>query len=70
MLTAMTAVDNLVAGRTDKSNLWALNTEMDYHESMPSSSQTSAPTNGVCGHSLPDSEVGASSDAFGAGRGD
>ena len=32
MLTAMTAVDNIVAGRIDKSNLWAVNTEMDYHE--------------------------------------
>jgi protoporphyrinogen oxidase len=33
MLTAMTAVDNIAAGRTDKSNIWALNTEMEYHES-------------------------------------
>ena len=33
MLTAMTAVDNIVAGRTDKQNIWALNTEMEYHES-------------------------------------
>ncbi len=33
MLTAMTAVDNIVEGRTDKANIWALNTEMDYHES-------------------------------------
>ena len=33
MLTAMTAVDNIVAGRIDKSNIWALNTEMEYHES-------------------------------------
>jgi protoporphyrinogen oxidase len=32
MLTAMTAVDNIIAGRTDKSNIWAVNTEMDYHE--------------------------------------
>ena len=32
MLTAMTAVDNIIAGRRDKSNLWAVNTEMDYHE--------------------------------------
>jgi protoporphyrinogen oxidase len=32
MLTAMTAVDNIVAGCTDKSNLWAVNTEVDYHE--------------------------------------
>ncbi len=32
MLTAMTAVDNIAAGRTDKSNIWAVNTEQDYHE--------------------------------------
>ena len=33
MLTAMTAVDNIIEGRTDKSNIWDLNTEMEYHES-------------------------------------
>ena len=33
MLTAMTAVDNIIAGRLDKANIWAVNTEMDYHES-------------------------------------
>ena len=33
MLTAMTAVDNIVAGRLDKDNIWSVNTEMDYHES-------------------------------------
>lgn len=32
MLTAMTAVDNIVAGRKDKKNLWEINTEMEYHE--------------------------------------
>ncbi len=32
MLTAMVAVDNIVKGRTDKSNIWAVNTEMEYHE--------------------------------------
>jgi protoporphyrinogen oxidase len=32
MLTAMTAVDNIIAGRTDKSNLWLVNTEEAYHE--------------------------------------
>jgi hypothetical protein len=32
MLAAMTAVDNLVAGRKDKSNIWDVNTEQDYHE--------------------------------------
>ena len=33
MLTAMTAVDNIRCGRTDKDNIWAVNTEQDYHES-------------------------------------
>jgi protoporphyrinogen oxidase len=32
MLTAMTAVDNLIAGIRSRSNLWELNTEQDYHE--------------------------------------
>jgi protoporphyrinogen oxidase len=32
MLTAMMAVDNLLAGKTDKTGLWEVNTEMDYHE--------------------------------------
>jgi protoporphyrinogen oxidase len=32
MLTAMTAVDNIVAGKKDKKNLWEINTEMEYHE--------------------------------------
>ena len=33
MLTAMLAVDNIVAGRSDKSNLWDVNSEQEYHES-------------------------------------
>jgi len=32
MLTAMTAVDNIIAGSTDTSNLWEINTEEEYHE--------------------------------------
>jgi protoporphyrinogen oxidase len=32
MLTAMMAVENIIAGKTDKDNLWEVNTEMDYHE--------------------------------------
>ena len=32
MLTAMTAAENVAAGRTDKSNIWAVNTEEEYHE--------------------------------------
>jgi protoporphyrinogen oxidase len=32
MLTAMVAVDNILAGRADKANIWDVNTEQDYHE--------------------------------------
>ncbi len=32
MLTAMEAVDNIAAGRSDKANLWAVNIEQEYHE--------------------------------------
>jgi protoporphyrinogen oxidase len=32
MLTAMTAVENIVNGVTTKANIWAINTEMEYHE--------------------------------------
>jgi protoporphyrinogen oxidase len=32
MLTALTAVENVVNGRMDKSNIWAVNTEKEYHE--------------------------------------
>jgi protoporphyrinogen oxidase len=32
MLTAMTAVDNILSGRLDQSNIWAVNTETEYHE--------------------------------------
>ncbi len=39
MLTAMTAVDNIAAGRLDKSNIWAVNTEMEYHEEKAAPSQ-------------------------------
>jgi 2-polyprenyl-3-methyl-5-hydroxy-6-metoxy-1,4-benzoquinol methylase len=33
MLTAMTAVENIVAGIKTKSNIWDVNTEKEYHES-------------------------------------
>ena len=36
MLTAMVAVDDIVAGVRDKSNVWAVNTEQDYHEAKDS----------------------------------
>src|SRR5215469_469921 len=32
MLTAMIAVENILDGVTDKANIWAVNTEMEYHE--------------------------------------
>lgn len=32
MLTAITAVDNIIAGRTDKANIWSINMEKEYHE--------------------------------------
>jgi protoporphyrinogen oxidase len=32
MLTAMMAVDDILAGKTDKTALWEVNTETDYHE--------------------------------------
>jgi protoporphyrinogen oxidase len=32
MLTAMTAVDNIIAGNLDKAILWEINTEQEYHE--------------------------------------
>ena len=32
MLTAMTSVDQILAGVEDKSGIWKINTEQDYHE--------------------------------------
>jgi protoporphyrinogen oxidase len=32
MLTSMMCVDNIVAGRVDKENIWEVNTEEEYHE--------------------------------------
>jgi hypothetical protein len=32
MLTAMAAVQNIVQGNDDKTNIWAINTEDQYHE--------------------------------------
>jgi len=32
MLTAMEAVNNILTGRKDKSNIWEVNTEAEYHE--------------------------------------
>jgi len=42
MLTAMVAVDNIIAGRKDKANIWEVNTEMDYHEAKQSVAERTA----------------------------
>jgi protoporphyrinogen oxidase len=46
MLTAMTAVDNILAGRKDQSNIWAVNTEQDYHEEKAAQPEPAAATAG------------------------
>jgi protoporphyrinogen oxidase len=40
MLTAMTAVENIAQGQTDKSNIWAVNTEMEYQETRQTAQDT------------------------------
>jgi protoporphyrinogen oxidase len=42
MLTAMTAVENIVRGRKDKTNIWDVNTEKEYHETTPTTEQVLA----------------------------
>jgi hypothetical protein len=32
MLSAMTAVDNIIANKSSKENIWNINTEQDYQE--------------------------------------
>ncbi len=32
MLTAMAAVDNIIAGHTGRNEIWAVKTEMEYHQ--------------------------------------
>ncbi len=50
MLTAMAAVDNVLSGRTDKTNVWSVNAEQEYHESrgdepqQPEPAQEETPT--------------------------
>jgi hypothetical protein len=43
MLTAMVAVDNIIAGIESKENIWAINTEQEYHEEKASSTETTNP---------------------------
>ena len=38
MLTAMTAVENILSGRAGKDNIWSINTEQEYHEENASES--------------------------------
>ena len=32
MLTAITAIKNILSGNKDKENIWEINTEEEYHE--------------------------------------
>jgi protoporphyrinogen oxidase len=43
MLTAMTAVDNICQGVISKENIWAINTEQEYHEKKAPRSAEKAP---------------------------
>ncbi len=61
MLTAMVAVDNIEAGVTGKENLWAVNTEMEYHEEKPGSEPP--PSRRRAGAGLRDLLAGASAAA-------
>jgi protoporphyrinogen oxidase len=45
MLTAMVAVDNILAGQKGKANLWEINTETEYHEEKTAWSATAPPLN-------------------------
>lgn len=44
MLTAMAAVDNILQGRRDKSNIWAVNADQEYHEVKRQPQEKKAPT--------------------------
>ena len=39
MLTAMVAVDKIIAGNVDKAEIWQVNTEMEYHEAKSEKAQ-------------------------------
>jgi protoporphyrinogen oxidase len=43
MLTAMVAVDNIIAGVEGKDNIWSINTEQEYHEEKATASQATTP---------------------------
>ncbi len=44
MLTAMAAVENIAIGKTDKTNIWAVNTDDEYHEETQKQSETTDST--------------------------
>ncbi len=52
MLTAMVSVDNILAGITDKSNLWEINTEQEYHEHKATAKETEAEAEAAAGKKL------------------
>jgi len=45
MLTAMLAVENIIAGRKSKDNLWQVNTEQEYHEEKNQAVEMQQPAN-------------------------
>ncbi len=52
MLTAMTAVDNIIANVRSRDNLWALNTEQEYHEEKQDGAPVNAEEPAEYAHSL------------------
>lgn len=57
MLTAMVAVDNILAGIKTKANLWEINTEQDYHEDKGDHAGTSTHTDSNSEHEFAEEEV-------------
>ncbi|TDX00471.1 NAD(P)/FAD-dependent oxidoreductase [Dinghuibacter silviterrae] len=55
MLTAMVSVDNIVAGVTDKTNIWAVNTEQEYHEEVKEKEKGATAPEAVTGAVVEDS---------------
>lgn len=53
MLTAMLAVENIMAGVTDKANLWDVNTEQEYHEESKSEVSGNGQANAKPASSMP-----------------
>jgi hypothetical protein len=53
MLTAMVSVDNILAGITDKANLWEINTEQEYHEKSEKAAKTAETEGPVSSADIP-----------------